>query len=79
LQLAPHGNASNGQSAGVPGEAVRHGPLLGALGHDPVSLDALSARTGFDTATLQIQLLELELAGAVARLPGGMFQRLASA
>jgi DNA processing protein len=44
-----------------------------------VSLDALSARTGFDTATLQIQLLELELAGAVARLPGGMFQRLASA
>lgn len=53
--------------------------LLAQLGHDPVSLDALLARTGFDTATLQARLLELELAGAVARLPGGLFQRVVSA
>lgn len=52
--------------------------LLVALGHDPVSLDALQARTGLPTASLQGQLLELELAGQVARLPGGLFQRLSA-
>jgi DNA processing protein len=49
--------------------------LLDALGHDPVSLDALQARTGIDTATLQARLLELELDGWVGRLPGGLLQR----
>ena len=53
-------------------------PLLHALGHDPLHLDALQARTGLDTATLQAQLLELELAGHIARLGDGRFQRLAS-
>ncbi len=53
-------------------------PLLAALGFDAVSLDALQARTGLDTARLQAKLLELELNGQVARLPGGLFQRLAA-
>jgi DNA processing protein len=52
--------------------------LLKALGFDPVSLDALVARTGIGTADLQAQLLELELAGFVARLPGALFQRTAA-
>ena len=51
--------------------------LLEALGADPVSLDALQARTGLDTPTLQARLLTLELDGRVGRLPGGLFQRLA--
>jgi DNA processing protein len=50
--------------------------LLRALGHDPVSLDALQARCGWSTAQLQAQLLELELLGQVGRLPGGLFQRV---
>jgi len=54
-------------------------PLLEALGFDPVGLDALLARTGLDTATLQTRLLELELDGLVARLPGGLFQRIGTA
>ena len=49
--------------------------LMAALGFDAVSLDTLQARTGLDTARLQAQLLELELNGRVARLPGGLFQR----
>ena len=49
--------------------------LLQALGHDPVSLDALIARTGIPASTLQVQLLELELNNQVTRLPGGLFQR----
>ena len=52
--------------------------LLGALGFDPVGLDALLARTGLDTAHLQAQLMTLELEGQVARLPGGLFQRIAT-
>jgi DNA processing protein len=54
-------------------------PLLEALGYDPVGLDALIARTGIPAAQLQATLLELELAGQVARLPGGLFQRIVSA
>ncbi|MEO7401733.1 MAG: DNA-processing protein DprA, partial [Polaromonas sp.] len=59
-------------------EGIGDSPLLAALGFDAVSLDALQARTGLDTARLQAQLLELELEGKVARLPGGLFQRLAA-
>ena len=55
------------------------GALLQAMGFDPVGLDALMARTGMDTAAMQVELLELELAGVVARLPGGLFQRMGSA
>ncbi len=50
--------------------------LLALLGHDPVGLDALQARSGLGTAQLQAQLLDLELAGQVERLPGGLFQRV---
>lgn len=53
--------------------------LLGALGFEPCGLDALQARCGLDTATLQAWLLELELDGLVARLPGGLYQRRAAA
>jgi DNA processing protein len=52
-------------------------PLLVALGQDPVSLDALVARTGWPAATLAARLLELEMQGRVARLPGQLFQRRA--
>ena len=52
-------------------------PLLEHMGFAPVSLDALHARSGLDTANLQAQLLSLELEGMLARLPGGLFQRLA--
>ncbi len=54
-------------------------PLLKALGFDSVSLDTLQARTGWPTPQLQAQLLELELSGEVARLPGGWFVRIARA
>ncbi len=54
-------------------------PLLDAMGHDPVTLDALQARTGWPTAELTAQLLTLELDGNVSRLPGGLFQRRTAA
>ncbi len=61
------------------GLSSANGALLDALGFDPVNLDALSARTGWGAADLQVRLLELELDGDVARLPGGLFQRIAAA
>ncbi len=49
--------------------------LLDAMGFDPVSLDALMARSGWPAAELSAALLELELDGHVARLAGQIFQR----
>ena len=65
-------------AAAVQGELpTRTDPLLKALGHDPVTLDALVERTGVAPADLSARLLELELEGQVARLPGQLFQRVA--
>lgn len=49
--------------------------VLTALGEDPVDLDTLIARTGLTPATLVSELGELEVAGAVASLAGGRWQR----
>ena len=67
------------QPLASPAPDARADEVLRALGFDPATLDALQARTGLPTATLQARLLELELAGEVARLPGGLFQRTGSA
>ena len=50
-------------------------PLLNVLGHDPVDADLLAERAGLDAASVISQLLTLELAGLVERLPGGLFAR----
>jgi DNA processing protein len=55
------------------------GSLLRELGHDPATLDELAQRTGEASAVLSSQLLMLELEGAVERLPGNRYQRLAPA
>jgi DNA processing protein len=63
-------------AAAQPHTAPSADPLLGALGHDPVTLDALVARTGWPAHELSSRLFELELEGQVTRLPGQLFQRL---
>lgn len=52
-------------------------PLLNAMGFEPVHTDTLIARCGSDAATINAQLLTLELEGAIETLPGGMVRRLA--
>ncbi|MDE2504429.1 MAG: DNA-protecting protein DprA, partial [Burkholderiales bacterium] len=54
-------------------------PLLRALGTEAMTLDELCDRTGWPAERLAARLLELELEGLVARLPGGRFQRLFAA
>jgi DNA processing protein len=58
--------------------ALSDDPLLVIMGFDPVTLDALVARTGWPAPLLNTRLLELELAGDVARLPGQLFQRVST-
>lgn len=84
LQLAPQQQVNLFSDALDPSDdqdmalcaPIEH-PLLMHMGFAPVSLDALQARSGLDTASLQAQLLTLELDGNVGRLAGGLFQRLA--
>lgn len=71
------GSKAENQAQKQPAEPENE--LLRALGGDPQSLEALAARTGLSTDHLQAQLLELELAGEVGRLPGGRYQRIGSA
>ena len=73
-QFASTNNGAGDAADG--GEPHADKAFLAALGYDVVSLDALLARTGLATPQLQAQLLELELDGHVARLPGGLFQRI---
>lgn len=51
-------------------------PLLHAMGHGPINTDALASLTELAPAFLAGQLLSLELAGQIERLPGGLFQRI---
>src|SRR6185503_13957126 len=56
-----HAEAPEGEE---PDEPTENG-LLTALGFDPVSIDALVARTGIAPSDLQARLLEFELEGEV--------------
>lgn len=53
--------------------------ILEAIGQGPTSFDAIRARTGLEAATIQAELLMLELNQQIARLPGSLFQRLHTA
>ena len=51
-------------------------PLLAHLGHEPMDLDQLQRHSGQGAGELLPQLMDLELAGQIERLPGGRYQRL---
>jgi DNA processing protein len=66
-----------GPAAAAPaGEA---GAVLAALGHAPLPPDLLAARCGVAPDRLPRLLLELELSGQIARLPGGRLVRVVAA
>lgn len=50
--------------------------ILDAIGHAPASIDDIADRSREPVARIASILLDLELAGRVARLPGGRVQRL---
>lgn len=82
LKLSPASTAQAAQELSASADAdlsQADKSLLHALGFDPTGLDALMSRTGLDAPTLQAQLMALELQNQVARLPGGLFQRVSLA
>lgn len=58
--------------------ATQSCPVLAAIGHDPVSPDALADRCKIGIADLSARLLSLELDGTIEMLPGGMIRRVAT-
>ena len=66
------------QTGTLPATADSDGahPLLSQMGADPVDVDTLCARSGRTPAQVSAELLPLELAGRVAALPGGLYQKL---
>jgi DNA processing protein len=55
---------------------VSDDPLLDALATTPLALDQLAERLGLTVDALSVRLLSAEMAGTVARLPGGLYQRI---
>ncbi|MGE0875148.1 MAG: DNA-processing protein DprA [Burkholderiales bacterium] len=51
-------------------------PLLACMGHEPMDVDSLCALAGLGAQEIAAELLRLELAGRVAALPGGRYQRV---
>jgi DNA processing protein len=50
--------------------------VLQALGHDPADVGTLADRTGLAVESVAVALVELEIGGDIATLPGGQFQRI---
>lgn len=71
----PTDGGNNPNAMGLQPTSQPH-PVLKQMGFTPISLDALQIHCKLEIAELQSVLLGLELEGHVARLPGGLFQRL---
>lgn len=67
-------------AAKMPSEAAAggtaHGGILDKMGFDPVHPDVLAGQLAMPAADLYAALLELELDGSVAAMPGGRYQRI---
>ncbi|MGI9246248.1 MAG: DNA-processing protein DprA [Steroidobacteraceae bacterium] len=62
-------------TSGLPSLDKDHEILLDAVGFDPAGLDAIVARTGFETGAVASMLLMLELDGRIQQQPGGRYSR----
>lgn len=60
------------------GETAAEGPisLIDAFDYEPASIDALAERSGLTSDTVCAMLLQLELEGRIACLPGGLYQKI---
>ncbi|HEZ9798955.1 TPA: DNA-protecting protein DprA, partial [Neisseria gonorrhoeae] len=52
------------------------GGILDKMGFDPIHPDVLAGQLAMPAADLYAALLELELDGSVAAMPGGRYQRI---
>jgi len=75
LGLGGETEAKAHPESAAPGGTDAGSRVLAALGHDPAGVDLLAARTGLPAEAVTAALVELELGGRVALLPGGAYQR----
>ena len=75
--LAPIPVADPTESRRAASLSSPHHEIVTALGGDPCDLDVLISRTHLEPQALTAALIELELDGHVAALPGGRWQRVA--
>ena len=69
-------DANDADSAAPANTGSPAATLLRVMGLAPISLEALVTQTQLPAHTLQTLLFELEMAGHVARIPGGLFQQI---
>lgn len=72
----PQLRAGGAEERPAPAAAADDGPLLAHMGFEPIDVDSLCERAGLAAERVAAELLRLELAGRVAVLPGGLYQRL---
>ena len=77
---AGHPATKAGMAADTPAHtahdvATDASPFLEVFGFDPFSLDELVTRTDLTVERAAVLLLELELQGLIASMPGGRYQR----
>jgi DNA processing protein len=72
---APARPGAGAETDAAEDDAAPHAMVLRAMGHDPVDLDQLIARTSMTAQKLAAALTTLELDGRVAAMPGGRWQR----
>lgn len=65
-----------GQAASPPPQDAEAAKLLDCLGYDSCDVDTLVSRSGLTADKLYAILLQMELDGRIASLPGGRFQRI---
>ncbi len=70
--LEEFGFAMNASKVG----ATPEHPLLTHLGYDATDIETLSQRSGLTISELSAILLQLELDGLIATLPGGLYQQI---
>jgi DNA processing protein len=76
LRFSPLAMAAAAAHTGAPAASAAGQAVLAAMAHEPVDPDTLAGRCAGTPGQLSLVLLELELAGQVERLPGGLFQRI---
>ncbi len=68
--------AADNRATALPAPNAETTRLLDCIGFDPCDMDTLALRSGLTAEKLYAILLQLELAGRIASLPGGRFQRI---
>jgi DNA processing protein len=75
-QIAPRDQSRHAAHAGSGATDPDTMALLAVLGHDPVGIDELAARSGLSVSAINASLLALEMDGRLEILAGALYRRV---